>query len=244
MIKQFLSLNKDWLDIIYKLTPEISNTSDKIDEFVKIYGDNMLRPSINDIFNAFRGINVSDVKGIMIGQSPYPGSCSVTNTNYADGVLFDIPDNVLVKPLSYKIVESNILKDFKSIPNNRMRFFKDDMKFLMINASMTIGVSNDEYANNHEILWRHIISTIVSRLSKNGIIIITFGTVAEHILSSEHIDESSIMIKFKHPAARIDTDPFEGRSLIREIELAATRLSDVNILRYISAHCKSYGKPI
>ena len=180
----------DWLKVIDKKilyeTINILNTTDF----------STLCPIYNNIFNCFTICNLSDLKVVILGMSPYP------QLNKATGIAFGNKREILDEDLSpsLQIIKESVIN--YEIPQNSVIFdpsFEDWEKqgVLMLNCALTCKVG---LPSSHLGLWRPFISKLIYNMSRymTACVYVLFGEEAKTF--EPYISQYNYVIKEKHPS--------------------------------------------
>lgn len=139
----------------------------------KEYNNKTIYPPKEDIFNAFKYTNLSDVKVVILGQDPYhePGQ--------AHGLAFSTPEG---NPIPRSL--SNIFKEIKEeysfdIPTNGCLTKWAKQGVFLLNTVLTVEKSN---ANSHSKCgWQTFTDNVIKYLNKQEqpIVFMLWGKQAE-----------------------------------------------------------------
>ena len=180
----------DWLKVIDK------NELYKIINILNINGSSNLCPNYNNIFNCFTSCNLSDLKVVILGMSPYP------QLNKATGIAFGNKRETLDKDLSpsLQVIKESVIN--YEIPQNNIIFdpsFEDWEKqgVLMLNCALTCKVG---LPSSHLGLWRPFISKLIYNMSRymTACVYVLFGEEAKTF--EPYISQYNYVIKEKHPS--------------------------------------------
>ena len=150
-------------------------------------------PCKNEVFNAFKYKDFSDIKVVIIGQDPYHGE------NQAHGLSFSVLKNSII-PSSLK----NIFKELKSdleieTPNHGNLTCWANQGILLLNSVLTVKKG---LANSHKnIGWNIFTDKIIKLLSdkRKNLVFILWGNFA--IKKECLIDKNKhLIIKSTHPS--------------------------------------------
>jgi uracil-DNA glycosylase len=141
-------------------------------------------PSIDNVMNAFRFTYPEEVKVVIIGQDPYPGTIQTSNgqSPYAMGLSFSVSRNV---PLSN--IPGSLVNVFKCLRNNypNIRIESGDLTkwalsgVLLLNTSLTLkGKDKINYWNG---FTTGVIRELYTRNPK--IIFVAWGNPAKELLN-------------------------------------------------------------
>ena len=180
----------NWLKVIDKKilyeTINILNTTDF----------STLCPIYNNIFNCFTICNLSDLKVVILGMSPY------SQLNKATGIAFGNKRETLDEDLSpsLQIIKESVIN--YEIPQNSVIFdpsFEDWEKqgVLMLNCALTCKVG---LPSSHLGLWRPFISKLIYNMSRymTACVYVLFGEEAKTF--EPYISQYNYIIKEKHPS--------------------------------------------
>ena len=180
----------DWLKVIDKKTLyktiNILNTIDS----------STLCPNYNNIFNCFTSCNLSDLKVVILGMSPYP------QLNKATGIAFGNKRETFDEDLSpsLQIIKESVIN--YEIPQNSVIFdpsFEDWEKqgVLMLNCALTCKIG---LPSSHLGLWRPFISKLIYNMSRymTACVYVLFGEEAKTF--EPYISKYNYVIKEKHPS--------------------------------------------
>ena len=180
----------DWLKVIDKKilyeTINILNTTDF----------STLCPIYNNIFNCFTICNLSDLKVVILGMSPYP------QLNKATGIAFGNKRETLDEDLSQslQVIKESVIN--YEIPQNNIIFdpsFEDWEKqgVLMLNCALTCKVG---LPSSHLGLWRPFISKLIYNMSRymTACVYVLFGKEAKTF--EPYISQYNYVIKEIHPS--------------------------------------------
>jgi uracil-DNA glycosylase len=157
------------------------------------------------VFNMFRMIYPKDVRVVIIGQSPYPGRCTITNIPYACGPAFLPHPACATIPVTLRHIMAELSRDMSQrlhqSPYNTIVSWIDQ-GVLLLNASLTHGIDCPEYLEDHSKLWAEVIIEIVKVISEQlDPVFLLVGQNAWNLESSI----SSLCIKVSHPVSRVET---------------------------------------
>jgi len=148
-------------------------------------------------FRMFSCLDIERVRVVIMGQSPYP------NVEHACGIAFQVPDDATVCPPSlvnlFKELENDI-----GVPKLRMRDCIRswiEQGVFLTNCSLTAGLSDAEYLNDHIIFWENFTISFVKTVSMLNIPIVFLGEKAWKY--EKHCTHSK-RLKLYHPASRDD----------------------------------------
>lgn len=175
-------------------------------------------PKQPDIFNMFRMIYPDDVKVVIIGQSPYPGKCAVTQIPYACGPAFMPNPACVTIPVTLRHILVELYRDMSYTPTqspHEIIMSWIDQGVMLLNTSLTCGTNCPVYLQDHSVSWMEIIIQIVIKISEQVNPI--FLLVGQHAWKLETYI-SSPCITVSHPVSRIETaTPWEGSGVFSKI---------------------------
>ncbi|KAJ3224068.1 hypothetical protein HK099_000280 [Clydaea vesicula] len=161
-----------------------------------------------NFFKIFHTIPYHSIKVVIIGQSPYP------DPRHACGIAFQVPDDVIICPVSLKTLFKELESDI-GIPKLRIR---DCIKYwvsqgiFLTNASLTIGTGEPEYLRNHKYFWQDFSIEFIKRVSILKCPIILLGKDSWEL--EKYITHNKYL-KFYHPASR--DNQFDGCKMFSKI---------------------------
>lgn len=165
----------------------------------KEYQTKTIYPKQNEVFNAFRYTDYSNVKVLILGQDPYHGP------NQAEGLSFSVKDEVL-KPPSLKNIFKELESDLK-IPfpehNSLKKWAKQGV--LLLNAVLT--VEEHKPTSHKEKGWEIFTNHVIEKLNQKEtpMVFILWGSYArakkDLITNPKHL-----VIESAHPS------PFSARN--------------------------------
>ena len=163
-------------------------------EFIKKeYKEKTIYPKQNEVFNAFRYTDFSNLKVVILGQDPYHGP------NQAEGLSFSVSNEVL-KPPSLK----NIFKELESdlgIPfpeHNSLKPWANE-GVLLLNAVLTVEEHNP--ASHKDKGWEIFTDNVIKVINKKEepVVFILWGAFARSkknlITNPKHL-----IIESAHPS--------------------------------------------
>ena len=156
------------------LSEEFSSPSyQKLREFLKTeYSTHTIYPSMYDIFNSMKKVDVDKVKVVIIGQDPYH------EQGQAMGLSFSVPKGQKIPP---SLV--NIYKEIESETGEKMPSHGDltswaDQGVLLLNAVLTV---RSGMANSHKNKgWESFTDGVIKKVSKtqSNVVFILWGANA------------------------------------------------------------------
>lgn len=179
--------NESWVDFMYPIlnSSYMESIALKLHKMEKV--NHRYFPLKSNIFRAFKLVNYTDLKAIVIGQDPYHGY------NQATGLAFAIPNDQKKVPPSLRIIKNKI---GGVVDNNLEHIAKQGVLFL--NTALTVA---DGVPGSHLSLWKPVIDLILKGLSNhpNQIEWLLWGMKAQKYNS--YIKEKDIVHQTYHPAA-------------------------------------------
>ena len=213
---------------------------DDVDTFLEKY---VIVPTKSDIFNMFRMIRPSEVKVVMVAQSPYPSRCPATRTQYACGPAFVPASGCATTPATLKSIVAEVCRDMstsslKSTPRDMLLDWISQ-GVMLLNSSLTLGVGCPKYLEDHSVLWeepmRAILSTIADIANPVFVLIGKDAWKYENSLSTSSEAIQARVIKVYHPVAsnyRKDAIPgpeWAGSSVFSKVSRMMIENGDVPI---------------
>ena len=161
--------------------------------FKEIEIENVICPSRELIFNAFKLLPFDNVKVVILGQDPYHGF------GQAHGLSFSVPKGIRPPPSLI-----NIFNDLESdlgynIPKHGDLTFWANQGVLLLNSFLTVKLGNP--LSHQKIGWELFTDHIIEELSKNQqhLVFILWGKFAQS--KSKLIDASKhLIIQSAHPS--------------------------------------------
>lgn len=139
----------------------------------------VIYPNENDVFNAFKYVDLSNVKVVILGQDPYHGT-GKNNQPQAHGLAFSVQQGIKVPPSLvniYKELEQDI--EGFTIPNHGNLLSWAEQGVLLLNTVLTVKQGN---AHSHVKLgWETFTDAIIEALNtnNNGCVFILWGSHAQ-----------------------------------------------------------------
>ena len=172
-------------------------TLNDIDRFLETY---TIVPARSDIFNMFRMLRPSEVKVVMVAQSPYPGRCPATQTQYACGPAFVPSPGCVTIPATLKNIVAEVCRDMScSLQSHPRDMLLDwvNQGVMLLNSSLTLGVGCPKYLEDHSVMWeepmRSILTAILDVANPVFVLVGKDAWKYENILNR--------VIKVSHPVA-------------------------------------------
>ena len=169
-------------------------------QFVKKeYKEKTIYPKQNEVFNAFRYTDISNLKVVILGQDPYHGP------NQAEGLSFSVSDEVL-KPPSLKNIFKELESDLK-IPFPEHNSLKPWAKqgVLLLNAVLT--VEEHKPTSHKDKGWEIFTDNVIKIINKKEepVVFILWGAYARN-KKSLITNPKHLIIESAHPS------PFSARN--------------------------------
>lgn len=178
----------DWKKVIdYKRLSNLINTLDPL------YANTSICPDKNLVFKPFNLCPYSELKVVMIGDTPY------NESDIGNGLLFGNTTNTgQLTPILERIKESVINYHLPHYAIDFDHTLTDwaNQGCLLLNFSLTVETGSK---SNHIDLWKPFITGLIQRLSEDntGIIYVLFGDNAQSLIP--HIGKFNYILPSKHP---------------------------------------------
>ena len=182
---------------------QLSNEFEKkyfqnLTNFIKSeYAENIIYPSVKNIFSAFDFCSFQEIKVVIIGQDPYHGD------GQANGLCFSVSDGIK-KPPSLVNIFNEIKSDLgKEIPEsgNLERWARQGI--LLLNATLTVKAHSP--GSHQKKGWEDFTNAVIKTISdkKKNIVFLLWGAYAQrkgkiintdkhHVLKSPHPSPFSV----------------------------------------------------
>ena len=194
---------KSWYDKF----PSIFDNTQKIAEELSIeYNKHTVFPLPNNIFKAFELCKYKDLKLVILGLDPYPGTVKYNGDQipYATGLSF-------ANPSEAKVVAPSLMKIREAVIESGYLFLDQTLEgwanqgCLMLNTALTI---RQKETKSHVELWKDFTTSLITELgTESGLIWLLWGKDAQEY--EQYIDDSQCYIlKAEHPVA----SSYQGRS--------------------------------
>lgn len=192
-----------------------------LEDLCRFRNEYKILPKLENAFDMFRMIMPRDIRVVMIGQSPYPGSCPATGDIYACGPAFLPAPSCATTPLTLRNIISELHRDL--YPKRIGKPPKDvllnwiDQGVMLLNSSLTLGACCPRYLEDHSILWHEIIEDIVCTICREvDPVFVLVGKDAWKFEGCMLPDTRVIMVS--HPVARRDTStPWLGSGVFSRV---------------------------
>lgn len=151
----------------------------------------VIYPANDHIFNAFKYVDLSKVKVVILGQDPYHG-CSDNGQPQAHGLAFSVPNGTKVPPSLvniYKELTTDINGFVTPKHGNLLSWAQQGV--LLLNTVLTVKKAN---AHSHAKLgWEIFTDSVIEQLNENnkGCVFLLWGSHAhkkgKNIDSNKHL---------------------------------------------------------
>ncbi len=190
-------IGNDW-DIVLKDVFESKSYNELYSKVLCEYDKNIIYPTKEDLFNAFKMTSYENVKVVILGQDPYHGE------NEAHGLSFSVKENVKLPP-SLKNIYKELYSDLNILlsTGNLSSWAKEGV--LLLNTSLT--VEKDKPASHKKIGWNYFTDEVLRKLNdKNSpVVFILWGNFAK--------EKKSIITNKKHLILEsVHPSPFSARN--------------------------------
>lgn len=182
----------------------------------------IIYPTKENIFNAFKYTSYDDVKVLLLGQDPYHGK------NQAHGLSFSVLDNITLPP-SLRNIYKELESDLGIIPTKNGNLEKwAKQGILMLNAVLTV---REGLANSHKSQgWEKFTDSVIKKLNERNkpIIFLLWGNYAKKKASL--IDKNKhIIIEGIHPSPLSANGGFFGSKPFSKINKNLVELGEKEI---------------
>lgn len=187
-----IKISGEWDELLKDLFDSQEYTA--LRQFLKTeYANQVIYPSMYDIFNSMKITPFSDVKVVLLGQDPYH------NQGQAMGLSFSVPKGIKVPPSlvnMYKEIEKEL-----SIPPKDHGDLTGwaNQGVLLLNAVLTV---REHQANSHKGKgWEFFTDGIIKKISdlKEGVVFLLWGGNAR---SKKHLIDAKkhLILECAHPS--------------------------------------------
>lgn len=159
----------------------------------------VIYPNNNDVFNAFKTVDLLKVKVVILGQDPYHG-CNDNGQPQAHGLAFSVPNGTKVPPSLvniYKELTTDIDGFIKPKHGNLLSWAQQGV--LLLNTVLTVKKAK---AHSHAKLgWESFTDNIIEQLNKNneGCVFLLWGSHAHK--KGKNIDNNKhLVLAGPHPS--------------------------------------------
>ena len=187
------NVGDDWKDALREEFDK--DYYNKLIEFVKDeYDNNVVYPSINNIYKALELTPLNEVKVLILGQDPYH------NVNQAHGLSFSVLPTQTKLPPSLKNIYKELEDDLGCyIPNNGYLEKWAKQGVLMLNTVLTVRAHQ---ANSHQNKgWEQFTDAIIREVNKidRPVVYLLWGRPAQ--MKSSMLDNPKhLILKAPHPS--------------------------------------------
>jgi len=180
-------------------------TKDLALELGREYSKHTVFPKPDNIFKAFELCKYDNLKVIILGLDPYPGTVKYNGENipYATGLSFaNPPEAKVVAPSLMKVREAVIESGYLFLDQSLENWASQGV--LMLNTALTIRKGETK---SHAELWKPFTTSLITSLGcEPGLIWVLWGKDAQEY--EKCIDEATCyIIKAEHPVA----SSYQGR---------------------------------
>lgn len=185
--------NKNLQNWIKNFDKEIKvESANALDNYYKIKSENVIYPSADDIYNAFRKTSYDDAKVVIIGQDPYH------EEGQANGLAFSVNNGVKIPP-SLK----NIFKELQDDVGGEHRTYTDlsdwaKQGVFLLNSSLTVIEGKP---NSMADIWKPFTDSIIKLLNskEKPIVFVLWGKNARN--KKKLIDTNKhFIVESAHPS--------------------------------------------
>ncbi|NCN12059.1 uracil-DNA glycosylase [Candidatus Kaiserbacteria bacterium] len=158
-----------------------------------LYDTEVVYPTRENIFTAFKLCPFEQVKVVILGQDPYHGE------GQAQGLSFSVPDGVRIPPSLQNIYQEikNDLGIERAKSGNLERWANQGV--LLLNATLT--VTKEKPGSHQGIGWEEFTDAVIETISaqKEHVVFLLWGNFAR--LKASHIDPSKhLLLEAPHPS--------------------------------------------
>ena len=166
----------------------------------------VITPTSNDVFNAFKYCPEKDLKLIIIGQDPYPNRYFNTKINQADGLSFSCSNspNDKLQPSLYSFWDGLRNEFQQEMPYEKNLSFLAEQGVLLVNRSLNCKLNKTgSFMGKWDFFWEFFLQEIVFNFYK-GVPIILVGKDAAK-LKKYVFEMNNPVFELSHPsfAARL-----------------------------------------
>ena len=203
-------IGNDWDSVLkdYFESPDFQAISDYLE---KAYVNEVIYPSMDNIFTAFRLTSYADVKVVIIGQDPYHGP------NQAHGLAFSVSKNVKIPP-SLRNMYKEMVDDLEvPMPQHGQLDQWAKQGVLLLNAVLTVRAGE---ANSHKDLgWQDLTQKVIESLNQHPspIVYVLWGASARSYKKYIDLDKGP-MEKPDHGLLQISIFGMKGRDFFKKLK--------------------------
>jgi uracil-DNA glycosylase len=157
----------------------------------KEYKEKTIYPKQNEVFNAFRYTDFSNVKVVILGQDPYH------EKGQANGMAFAVNDNIPMPP-SLKNIYQELENDLGFKPQGTTLVGWAKQGVLLLNTTLTVRESS---AQSHSTFgWQVFTDAIIKECNKRAkpMVFILWG--ANAISKKQFISSHHLVLQSAHPS--------------------------------------------
>lgn len=186
---------------------------DLIKDRLKILSEseNKFVPNPSSVFKIFRTVSLSDIRVVIVGQSPYSSRCIITHNFFASGIPMIPSYKCRSIPKTARMIVDEIAYEFDVPPPNPYEIFYSWIKqgVFLINMSWTQGISECEFSNNHKIFWEMFTRKLVEYINYHRPDVV-YCLMGKDSWTLTDILPTTRIIKVHHPVARTSKESTEG----------------------------------
>lgn len=159
---------------------------------VEEYQNKIIYPKINDIYNAFKYVNLEDIKLIIFGQDPY------YSPNYANGLAFSVSKEIKKLPKSLVNIYKEIEIEYGKKPSDGDLTYLAKQGVLLLNTCLS--VEKDKPLSHSNIGWEIFINNVINLIEekRDNVVYLLFGNKAKE--KEKLIQNKKNIIKTAHPS--------------------------------------------
>ena len=169
---------------LLKISTDISKKQQEL-KGLEIFPDN------ENIFNAFKLCDITDIKVVIIGQDCYHGK------GQANGLCFSVNDGVKIPP-SLRNIYKELSNDIGITRNSTDFTNLANQGVLLLNSSLTV---HERLAGSHLQIWEKFTDNVIKHISDNtdsSLVFILWGNYAKS--KKKYIDSKHFIIEGTHPS--------------------------------------------
>ncbi|MBR4748871.1 MAG: uracil-DNA glycosylase [Abditibacteriota bacterium] len=165
---------KECMDGIQPKWKEFFEDCEITDDLFKILNSGNIKPTKENVFNAFKHADIKDIKCVILGQDPYPDPTPAT------GLAFSLPrEEPIPNNNSLKYIFAELELEKYSIPNNGDLTPWAERGVLLLNSALTYCKSEQD---KHLKLWRPFTVAVLRKIiteGKNHVVFMLWGDKAQ-----------------------------------------------------------------
>lgn len=195
-----LLFNSKWCDFFDSISNKLyfRNIEQMLSECLKT---KIILPHAELLFNIFNILSPKDIKCVIIGQDPYPGSISTNNIwiPYATGCSFSVPLGIDIPDSLMNIYKNLILfGHMEKYPDTGCLGSWIIQGCFMLNSTLTTVSSRK---NVHQKEWKYFTDDLIKYLNSmcDGIVFLVWGKNA-HITCKNVDPKKHFIITSSHPS--------------------------------------------